>query len=241
MSIPKLSAHRGGPEDRFEPNSLDAIKNSLDLGVDLIEFDVRATKDGKFITYHDDSIVVDGVPRLIEDITEADALANAKDAVRVLDVLALIKGRAMGHVDLKDTRLELEIADLCEAALGRDGFILTTLEDISVKRLRDARPNLRVGLSLGRDTEGMSKRATVRIRLSELFPGRRVRACRANMLAVNHKLAKLGVLRWAIAHKLDVLVWTINDRAMIESVIKDERYWAFTTDYPRIAVELRGS
>jgi glycerophosphoryl diester phosphodiesterase len=239
MVVPKLSAHRGGPEGQLPPNSLEAIKATLDIGVDLIEFDVRVTRDGKFISYHNDSIVIGGEKKLIQDITEADALEHASDAFRLQEALELLKGRVMGHVDLKDTRLEVEVADLCESVLGPDGFILTTLEDVSVRRLREAKQHLPVALSLGRDVDGLPKLEALQIRLSELFPRRRVKSCKPTMLAVNYKLARAGVLRWAMKHQLDVLVWTINEAEMIRRVGRDQRYWAFTTDFPRLALQLR--
>lgn len=239
MSNPRLSAHRGGPDGRFAPNSLDAIEASLDLGVDLVEFDVRITSDGKFVTCHDDSIVIDGKRRLIQDLTESYILSNTRDAVRVPEILETIKGRAMGHVDLKDTWLEVEVADLCESVLGRDGFILTTLEDVSVLRIRDARPHLAVALSLGRNTDGLGMRKQLGIRLSEIFPARRVKACRPTMLAVRYTLARLGVLRWATRHRMNVLAWTVNEPRQIARIVHDRRYWAFATDYPALALKLR--
>ncbi|HEY1485903.1 MAG TPA: glycerophosphodiester phosphodiesterase [Micromonosporaceae bacterium] len=236
-----LSAHRGGPEGLFEPNSLEAMKASLDVGVDLIEFDVRTTSDGGFVTFHDADVDIDGAPRPIAELTEDEVIAREPAAARVTDILHLIKGRALGHVDLKDTRLELEIADLCESVLGPTGFVLTTMEDESVARIRAGRPHLVVGLSLGRDSTGLNKLQEFQLRMSEIFPGRRVRKCRANMLALNYKIARLGALRWARRHHIDVLVWTINEPDLIRSIANDERYWAFTTDYPRLARQLRGA
>jgi len=240
MELPKLSAHRGGPEDEYPPNGLAAIRAALDVGVDMIEFDVRTTSDGKFVTHHDAQVSQGGGEgRQIAQLTESEVFAAAPDAAPLSDVLALIKGKALGHVDLKDTCLEVEIADICERALGPDGFVLTTLEDISVRRLRIGRPHLRVALSLGRSTAGLSRLATARLRLSEIFPQRRLRRCDPNMLALNHKIAKLGVLALARRRGLPVLLWTINDPEMIASVAFDSRYWGFTTDFPRLVNRLR--
>ncbi len=110
-----LSAHRGGPEGEFEPNTLATIDAACALGVDLVEFDVRVNAAGEFVLGHD-----------------------APSAVALGSVLETIAGRAMAHVDLKDARGEVEIADLCAEILGPDGFILTTRVDASVARLRAA-------------------------------------------------------------------------------------------------------
>jgi glycerophosphoryl diester phosphodiesterase len=201
----------------------------------MVEFDVRTTRDGVFVSVHDPTI--EGRP--IADMTEAEVLAAAPGTTRVTEILELIAGRALGHVDLKDARLELEVADLCTSVLGVDGFVLTTLEDASVARLRAARPDVKVGLSLGRDATSLRFSAAMRLRRSEVFPARRVRDCGARVLVLHHRLARIGVLSWARRHQIDVLVWTINNPRLLRSVANDDRYWAFTTDYPRLAQKLR--
>ena len=48
-------AHRGVSRNAPE-NSLQAIKNSIEIGVDMVEIDIRETKDGQLILMHDPSI-----------------------------------------------------------------------------------------------------------------------------------------------------------------------------------------
>lgn len=52
-----VAAHRAGGYKHGTPeNSLSAIKHSLDLGVDIIEIDVRITLDHKLIVMHDNTL-----------------------------------------------------------------------------------------------------------------------------------------------------------------------------------------
>jgi glycerophosphoryl diester phosphodiesterase len=218
--VPKLSAHRGGPEARHPPNSLAAIEAACELGVDLVEFDVRVTAAGQFVIGHDE---------------------RARDdpaAVSLAEVLDVIKGRAMGHVDLKDATGDVAIADLCTAVLGADGFVITTGIDASVRRLRDARPLLVVGLSLGRHAITLGRWHIPLPMPSEVFPWRRLRRSGANLVAVDYRLARLGVLTGARRRGLPVLIWTLNRAPAIRAAQRDERLWAYTTDYPRLAIEL---
>ncbi len=48
-------AHRGDWRSAPE-NSLQAIQNSIDLDVDMVEIDIRETKDGHLVLMHDDTI-----------------------------------------------------------------------------------------------------------------------------------------------------------------------------------------
>lgn len=48
-------AHRG--DWRHAPeNSLQAIKNCIDMGVDMVEIDIRKTKDGQLVLMHDGTV-----------------------------------------------------------------------------------------------------------------------------------------------------------------------------------------
>jgi glycerophosphoryl diester phosphodiesterase len=216
----KLSAHRGGPEGRYEPNTLATIARACDLGVDMVEFDVRVARNEAFVVGHDEHRHDDPRPTRLDD---------------VLDVIA---GHAMGHVDLKDTRCEVEIADRCTARLGADGFVITTAEDVSVQRLRTARPELRVGLSLGRHALELGSLQVPLPRPDEIVPWRRLRRCGANLVAANYRLARVGVLAGAHRRGLPVLLWTLNRPAAIRAAQRDDRVWAYTTDYPRLALDL---
>jgi glycerophosphoryl diester phosphodiesterase len=79
--------------------------------------------------------------------------------------------------------------------LGAGQFIITTLEDRSVRAVRDwadgVGVDLLVGLSLGRDTAEMSLVEAVRTRLSEFFPAARIRGSRANLVVCHQRIAWL--------------------------------------------------
>ena len=47
--------HRGARAYEVE-NTIESFKKAIELGVNAIEFDVRATKDGKLIVFHDDNL-----------------------------------------------------------------------------------------------------------------------------------------------------------------------------------------
>lgn len=214
---PLISAHRGGPEGIYRPNSLAAIRAAVGLGIDLVEFDVRRAPDGSFLVVHD------ALP------TRGERPASLRAALE-----AIQGSRTTAHVDLKETGDELAIAALCERYLGSDGFFLTTTEDESVRILRTTMPHLSVALSLGKVPE-------VRAALAELFPAGRIARCSPTMLAVHHRLARAGLLRWAHARGLRVLAWTVNTPRLIQWANEEPRLWAFTTDRPRYALALRAA
>jgi glycerophosphoryl diester phosphodiesterase len=112
-------AHNGIPE-----NTLPAYAKAIELGVDFVEIDVRATKDGKLVSIHNHRIdsYVEGVTGRVGEFTleELRALDIGKrmgetwigTRVPTLDeILALCKGKCGVYLDLKEPGLLDEIAE----------------------------------------------------------------------------------------------------------------------------------
>ncbi|MFD9007301.1 glycerophosphodiester phosphodiesterase family protein [Streptomyces sp. NPDC059582] len=234
---PAVSAHRGGSE-RFGPATWQAYEDALASGAEYVEFDIRRTADNVHVVYHDPR--VDHTGQLLSRLTHAELDEHAGYAVPVVeDVMALIAGKLVGHLDLKETGYERELIDRAVALLGTDGFVATTLEDRSVAAITEAFPDVRTALSLGRNRKEVGSARLAATRLSELFPLRRVRACGAHGVAVHQRLARANVLREADRNGLFTMVWTVNDDPTLRAFLDDTRVDVLITDRPRRAVELR--
>jgi glycerophosphoryl diester phosphodiesterase len=149
---------------------------------------------------------------------------------------------ARGHLDLKDTGGEHEVVRLALDVLGPGQFIITTLEDSSVAAIRSRFPSaadVPVALSLGRDLAGASPARWLRTRLSELRPLPRLRACGANWVAAEHRLARAGVRRQCRRQHVKVMVWTVNGEREMRYWLGDHRADVLITDRPTVAIELR--
>jgi glycerophosphoryl diester phosphodiesterase len=220
-----ISAHKGGAE-HARPATYEAYRSALTCGAEYAEFDIRRTRDGVLVVCHD-ARCPHGGPLVAElGYTElCDRLGYA--VPRVDEVMGLLAGKVMGHLDLKETGYEDEVIRLALDAFGGPDFIVSTLEDESVARIKQAFPNVRAALSLGR--------------YSELFPLRRVRACRADWVAVNYKLARLGVLDQCRRHGIGTMVWTVDDDALIDRFIADPRVGVLVTNRPGYAAGRRAA
>ncbi|MDX3247961.1 glycerophosphodiester phosphodiesterase family protein [Streptomyces sp. ME18-1-4] len=235
---PAVSAHRGGSE-RFEAATREAYEDALASGAEYVEFDVRRTADGVYVVHHDARVGHGGPP--LARITYAELCGRVGNTVPVVeDVMTLVAGKLVAHLDLKETGYERELVDRAVALLGRDGFVATSLEDVSVAAITRAFPGVRTALSLGRDRKEVGAARLAGTRASELFPMRRVRACGAHGVAVHQRLARATVLRRAARHRLFTMVWTVNDDPGLRTFLADTRVDVLVTDRPRRAVELRG-
>ncbi|WP_346840112.1 glycerophosphodiester phosphodiesterase family protein [Microbulbifer sp. SAOS-129_SWC] len=107
--IAHRGAHNGVPE-----NSIPAYTRAIALGSDFIEIDVRATKDGHFVSIHNPTIkaYTEGRDGLVSDMTLSELMSldigrrigpewvNTK-VPTFEQILALCKGKAGIYLDLK--------------------------------------------------------------------------------------------------------------------------------------------
>jgi glycerophosphoryl diester phosphodiesterase len=96
-----------------------------------------------------------------------------------------------------------------------------------------------VALSLGRDLAGASSARWLRTRLSELRPLPRLRACGADWVAAEHRLARAGVGRQCRREHVKVMVWTVNSEREMRYWLSGHRADVLITDRPTVAIALR--
>jgi glycerophosphoryl diester phosphodiesterase len=256
-----ISAHRGGCGRRREvENTLAAFEHAIATGSDYVEFDIQRTADGHYLLTHDDRIKVNGTNRYISDLSAATVDALLGRRVRFEEALALLATHdRKAHLDFKfasqpDTTQtesagetwEVEATTIALAHLSPTDFIVTTTEDHSVRILRDWADthdiSLMVGLSIGRHRlTGMAWWQQVRWRAEELFPARRVRTCRANLIVAHRLLARARLLKWAHANNLPVLVWTVDNPSELRRLLSDPRVWMVTSNFPERGLGLQPS
>ena len=228
-----ISAHspRTGP--------IEAFAYALGTGAEYVEFDVRRTADGELAAFHDarnrqgEPLAAISYSRLCE--------AAGYPVPRVADVMATIAGKATGHLDLKDTGGEEQVVEMALDILGAGNFMVTTLEDRSVAAIKARFPAVTAALSLGRDLDEVPRSRRAATRISELLPMRRLRACRADWVAVHRRLAAAGVLAQCHGAGIKAMVWTVDEDAEIRRWLTDRRVSVLITNRPADAVALRAS
>jgi glycerophosphoryl diester phosphodiesterase len=250
-----ISAHRCGPagDPRFE-NTRAGAERAVAGDAEYVEFDVQRCADGALVLCHDEVVSRDGQPVAIETLTRDELVQAAGEICSYEEALILLAGRKLAHIDLKFTSAterydtpertdEVRAAQLAREIMGDDGFIITSLEDRSVRAVRDwadsAGLAVPVGLSLGRgltDTPLLERPA---VRAGELAPDRRIAASRANLVVAHHRLAWLGVARWAAGRGLPLLVWTVDEPRSLRRWLRDPRVWLLTSNSPQLACQIR--
>lgn len=202
---PLRIGHRGAATLAPE-NTLESIALAVELGCDLVEFDVHAV-GGSLVLAHDR-------PRAAGELPALD------------DVLAFLAASSAGvHLDLKSQGAEREVA----AALRRHGLVERTLvssfRSATLRALHAVEPAVRLGRTYPQDRTGLAQR---RLAAPFVKPGlwglRRALARRIGGLLAGAD-ASVAVLHWQVLSKAvvarcraleaPVLAWTVDDPALL--------------------------
>jgi glycerophosphoryl diester phosphodiesterase len=151
-------AHRGAWGAGTPENSLAAFERAIDLGADMIELDVRRTRDRELIVFHDAELA--GAPVASLTRSEIENLAGLLPPL-LEEALGLARGRIALDVELKEDGYVDELADLLSGfAESGDELIVTSFLDLVLAQLTELTPQLSRGLVLANSTEHAPERAS---------------------------------------------------------------------------------
>ena len=228
---------------------MQALEFAVELGCDMLEFDVLDLADGTLVLAHSNDLreVSHGAARGRVRSRDLEGLRRVAPDLPTLDeALAFCADRLPGiglQLDLK--RLGTEAATV--EAVRRHGVLdrswISTFETRSLRRLAELEPELPRSYTLPRDRFGISKRGplapVVRAALGLLgasLPRRLpvlLARSRAGAATLHHSIASRAAID--SAHEVDaaVYVWTVDDPRLAERLVSDGADGIITND-PRI-------
>jgi glycerophosphoryl diester phosphodiesterase len=234
MKKTMIVAHRGASSLARE-NTIESFKKAIGIGVDMIEFDVRRTRDQALIVHHDELMEGKPVKELTYDEISKMTTRQAFSVPTFEEVLKCTSGKIKLDVEIKEEGYEKEIVELLLKYFKKDQFVITSFYDSCIRKIKDDYPDTKTGLILG-----ISKaKNPILTRFSEFFPHKRCREAKADFLAPHWRLLWFGFLDRAKKENKPVFVWTVNDQRKIWKMLHDERIDAIITDKPDLAVALR--
>ncbi|MBP1697142.1 MAG: hypothetical protein H6Q41_2330, partial [Deltaproteobacteria bacterium] len=106
-----IIAHRGSPNHAKE-NTIESFEKAMASGADMIEFDVRRTRDNVLIAFHDESIQSHSTKDLTFEAMSQMARHQGFEIPTVEEVLKWSRGKIKLDVELKEEGYEKETVEL---------------------------------------------------------------------------------------------------------------------------------
>ena len=146
-------AHRGLHNSKRVENSMSAFAAAADMGYG-IELDVRLSRDGKLVVYHDDDLGrVARQHGLVKDYTAEELgkmkLLDSEDTIPLLsDVLKLIDGRVPLLIEIKEAAGDKSVSvELVKMLLDYEGdYIIESFNPLSLATVRKYLPFATCGI-----------------------------------------------------------------------------------------------
>lgn len=224
---PLVIAHRGGAKEFCSvENTTSVFQNAIKEKIAMIEFDVRRTKDNQLVVFHDEQIEQVKLSSLsYQELNEKAKQFNYE--VPLLEtVLALCAKKTMLDIELKEDGYVEEVISLLNCYCSYEHFIITSFLDSVIKHVKELDSSIKTGLLIG------IKDATIKQRLRELFPFRRLKKINADFVVPNYQLVTPWLVALCRYFHYNIYVWTVNDDIIYTKLMK-KKVTAIITDYPK--------
>jgi len=238
-------AHRGGARESTE-NTIAAFQRAVQIGADGIETDIRLTRDGIVVVYHDERFGrVEGLSpahrsRLISEMSYAELTAQTLIPVgddtggrRVPTLEQLLSNTRGGLLNIEIKRgdgfddLVKKTISILKNFRGLDRVVLETPDLKSAEKIRDALgPRIKLHINPGYD-------GTVPYETSL----ERVLKFKPHSISVSYKKLSWEVIDLAHKAGVEVWVWTVDSPAIAEAM-RLLGVDAIKTDKPRMILDL---
>ncbi len=156
----KIVGHKGAAG--YAPqNTLTSFQMAIAIGCDRAELDVRRTKDGQVVVFHDDEVsnLTNGVG-FVSEMTLAELkkldCEQGEKIPTLQEVIDICKDKIDLQIELKADGTPELVNDLILKNDIQDQVVITSFRDYLLKEIKQLNPNLKVGLLFKTD-EVMSK------------------------------------------------------------------------------------
>ena len=220
---PRIISHRGKIDLSSSENDLIGIQEAINLGVDMVEFDVRKTSDEVLVCHHDAK--VNGVS--VSNITY-NSLKNSNERLCKLDeVLSLCKGKIGVNLEIKEEGFETKAVDLLVANFSYDDIYVTSFIPSVIRSVKSHDSKIISGLLLG-DT--MSYQVFYRI-VKEAISMNDFYYSKADFISPYYKIYEMGLMYNFQKNGVPIQLWTVNELKLLKDLINSDIH-SVVTDVP---------
>ncbi|MBR6401975.1 MAG: glycerophosphodiester phosphodiesterase [Eubacterium sp.] len=226
----KIIAHRGASGLVEHENTLESFEKAIEIGADMVEFDVRQTKDGILVVSHDKNFADTPVSWQTYEDMEKEAKIRGFHIPQLKEVLKMCHGNIFMDIEVKEHGFEKKLLKTLAKYADKDEYSIKSFNDKVPYTIKTRDPEIVVGLLIG------TSKANIKRRVNELFPVRRLKKCKADFISPHYELLHFGFIRRMKKAGYPVFVWTVNEEKQIKKLLKKD-IDGLITDRPDIAIE----
>ena len=210
MIPPLRIAHRGASGRGLAPeNTLAAFEKALDIGVDMLEIDVRVTGDGQLIVLHDPSLDrttdCEGIVREmgLDEIRQAEA-GDGERVPILREVFDLARNRAPILLEIKSDFIAERVVQAIADAQIEEQVVVQSFNPQTVERVKRLAPHLPSSLLIGELPTTPSRVRARRLVSQVLEVG-------ANTLSIWHATLTPSLIEEMRKRGIAVWAWTVDE------------------------------
>ena len=255
LSKPVTIAHQGGNKI-YPDESLLAFTNAINMGIQVIEFDIHRTKDGIIVINHDQTIdrLTNGTGLIREmswvELQQIDGAYNwspdgltypyRDKGIKILSLIEMMDAfpQQLYDIEIKqhDPPLEKDLCDLLRKyGVAADQAIVASFRDETLARFHDICPEVAISLPV---TQGTVLYILSRVGLERLLPLDAVVAQLPTTFSTilgQLELDRRYIEAFAKGDR-QVWVWTVNDSIEMKRLVKMGAH-GIITDRPDILMD----
>ena len=220
---PRIISHRGKIDLSSPENDLRGIQEAINLGVGMVEFDVRKTSDDVLVCYHDAK--VNGVS--VSSLTYESLRNSNEHLCRLEEVLSLCKGKVGVNLEIKEEGFEAKIVDLLVASFSYENIYVTSFIPSVIRSVKSQDSKIVSGLLLG---DAMSYQVFYRI-LKEAISMEDFYYSKADFISPYYKIYEMGLMRNFQKKGIPIQLWTVNELKLLKDLINSD-IQSIVTDVP---------
>ena len=232
MIPPLRIAHRGASGRGLAPeNTLAAFEKALDIGIDMLEIDVRVTGDGQLIVLHDPSLDrttdCEGIVREmgLDEIRQADA-GDGERVPILREVFDLARNRAPILLEIKSDFIAERVVQAIADAQIEEQVVVQSFNPQTVERVKRLAPHLPSSLLIGELPTTPSRVRARRLVSQVLEVG-------ANTLSIWHATVTPSLIEEMRKRGIAVWAWTVDEEITMRDLAM-MGVQGLVTNYPEV-------
>ena len=228
----KIISHRGRTSRKSTDNTLKSVNDAIRSNADMVEVDIRRTKDSQIICFHDADI--DG--KLIKDLHYSEIIEISSHIPTLEQVLWSAKDKIEIEIELKESDYEEEVISIALDYFDYDKLVLKSFHPRVVKEIKEINQKICTGLLIG-SAFSLDELFSV---INESVTCKNFNQTSADFVSPYYKIFCAGWFFRFSRNKIPIQVWTVNDEETIRTLINQQVH-SIVTDIPEVALGIRES